>query len=159
MSSGAPLTGDDGTVFEIAKTAAGYASAAKILAAFHGSSGSAPVGSLIADAAGDLFGTTSNDGASGFGTVFEIKKTSNGYASAPITLVNFNRADGADPKGALIADAAGNLFGTTAGDNGTVFEITDSGFVTTGSGRPRLRLLQPATLCGRTGADRARSGT
>ena len=73
--------------------------------------------------------------------MFEIKKTSTGYASAPTTLVNFNRADGASPEGSLIADAAGDLFGTTVADNGTVFEVSGSGFVTTGTPPP----VTPAT--------------
>jgi hypothetical protein len=39
--------------------------------------------SLIADAHGDLFDTTPVDGANGLGTVFEIAKTTHGYASTP----------------------------------------------------------------------------
>jgi uncharacterized repeat protein (TIGR03803 family) len=70
----------------------------------------------------------------GFGTVFEIAKTAHGYASTPTTLVFFNSTDGADPTGSLIADAHGDLFGTTtdggANGDGTVFEITGSGFST-----------------------------
>jgi hypothetical protein len=66
--------------------------------------------------------------------VFEIVKTQSGYASAPITLVSFTGADGLYPQGSLIADAMGDLFGATgsfgAENDGTVFEITDSGFVT-----------------------------
>jgi hypothetical protein len=58
--------------------------------------------------------------------VFEIAKTANGYASTPTTLVSFNATNGAGPFGSLIADAHGDLFGTTAagGANGggTVFE-------------------------------------
>jgi uncharacterized repeat protein (TIGR03803 family) len=63
--------------------------------------------------------------------VFEIANTGTGY-SAPTTLWSFtDGADGADPYGALISDAAGDLFGTTAdggtyGD-GTVFEIAKTG--------------------------------
>jgi hypothetical protein len=140
--SGDPLSPFGGTVFEIVKTSAGYASTAKVLAAFDGPNGSQLVGGLIADAAGDLFGTTSDGGADSLdGTVFEIKKTSTGYASTPTTLVSFDDADGSDPQGSLIADANGDLLGTTPGGrgaaaNGTVFEITDSGFVTAGSGTP-----------------------
>ena len=52
---------------------------------------------LIADAAGDLFGTTTCGGANGDGTVFEIAKTGSGYASTPTTLVSFNGANGAYP--------------------------------------------------------------
>ena len=52
-------------------------------------------------------------GANGIGTVFEIAKTAHGYASTPTTLVSFNGTDGASPVGSLIADAHGDLFGTT----------------------------------------------
>ena len=48
------------------------------------------------------------------------------------TLVNFNGTDGALVYAGLIADAKGDLFGTTAlggaNGDGTVFEITGSGF-------------------------------
>src|SRR5262249_19097158 len=95
-----------------------------------------PFGSLIADAHGDLFGTTAAggaNGATGHGTVFEIAKTAHGYSSTPTTLVNFDFANGAEPRSSLIADAHGDLFGTTAGGgangDGTVYEITGSGFI------------------------------
>jgi uncharacterized repeat protein (TIGR03803 family) len=99
---------------------------------FNGTNGAEPHASLIADAHGDLFGTTLYGGANGDGTVFEIAKTAHGYASTPTTLVSFNGANGSFPYGSLIADAHGNLFGTAqlGGANGpplgdgTVFEIT-----------------------------------
>ena len=123
-----------GTVFEIAKTASGYASTPTTLVSFNGTDGAGPVNGLIIDSAGDLFGTTYSGGASGDGTVFEIAKTASGYASTPTTLVSFNGTDGAGPFAGLTADSAGDLFGTTyaggASGLGTVFEITDSGFVT-----------------------------
>jgi len=123
-----------GTVFEIVKTSSGYASTPSTLLNFNVTNGEAPQSGLIADANGNLFGTTFKGGTSGDGTVFEIVKTTSGYASAPTILVNFNGTNGAGPRGGLIADANGNLFGTTtaggrSGD-GTVFEITGSGFVT-----------------------------
>ena len=130
---------DAGAVFEIAKTASGYASAPTILASFYGGgNGYDPQGSLIADANGDLFGTTEYGGASGYGTVFEI--VNNGtlsapsYASTPTILASFNVSNGRYPLGSLIADANGDLFGTTeeggASGGGTVFEIakTASGY-------------------------------
>jgi uncharacterized repeat protein (TIGR03803 family) len=125
----------DGTVFEIAKTSSGYASTPTILVSFSGTNGVGPDGGLIADANGDLFGTTVDGGASNDGTVFEIPKTASGYASTPTTLVSFDGTNGANPDafGSLIADANGDLFGTTsnggANGDGTVFEITGSGFV------------------------------
>jgi uncharacterized repeat protein (TIGR03803 family) len=118
-------------VFKIAKTAGGYASTPTTLVSFNGTNGTAPAASLIADADGNLFGTTASGGANSEGTVFEIAKTAGGYASTPTTLVSFcalaNCADGATPAASLIADADGNLFGTTisagANGHGTVFEI------------------------------------
>ena len=83
-------------MFEIAKTASGYASTPTTLVSFNGTNGADPVGGLIADANGDLFGTTDSGGANGDGTVFEIAKTAGGYASTPTTLVSFNGTNGAD---------------------------------------------------------------
>jgi uncharacterized repeat protein (TIGR03803 family) len=105
----------EGAVFEIAKTAGGYASIPTTLVSFNGTNGADPIASLIAEANGDLFGTTEGGGANGFGAVFEIAKTAGGYASMPTTLVSFNGTNGAGPSGSLIADANGDLFGTTGG--------------------------------------------
>ena len=49
---------DDGTVFELVKSGSGY-SAPVTLVTFTGSNGANPMGGLISDATGDLFGTTS----------------------------------------------------------------------------------------------------
>ena len=128
-----PVDAANGTVFEIVKTASGYASTPTTLVSFNGSDGMFPASGLIADAEGNLFGTTSGGGANGQGTVFEIAKTADGYASAPTTLVSFNGTNGASPEAGLIADRSGNLFGTTmeggAYNDGAVFEVTDSGFL------------------------------
>ena len=124
----------DGTVFEIVKTTSGYASTPTTLVNLTYSSGANPYAGLIADANGDLFGTTFDAGAFGAGTVFEIVKTTSGYASTPITLVSFNGTNGEGPRGVLLADANGDLFGTTEYgglySDGTLFELTGSGFVT-----------------------------
>ena len=108
------------------------------LFSFDGTHGAFPLAGLIADAAGDLFGTTqAGGGANNDGTVFEIVKTASGYASTPTVLFSFDGTHGASPEAGLIADAAGDLFGTTAagGANGrgTVFEIvkTGSGYAST----------------------------
>jgi uncharacterized repeat protein (TIGR03803 family) len=128
-----------GAVFEIAKTANGYASTATILVTFRGATGVNPTGGLIIDANGNLFGTAYAGGASGYGTAFEIAKTANGYASTPTVLLNFTSSN-AHPSATLVADSNGNLFGTTVGgavNYGTVFEITGSGFVVA---RPTLTI-------------------
>src|SRR5215469_2995078 len=77
--------------------------------------GAAPQAGLIADANGNLFGTATYGGETGNGIVFEIEKTASGYAGTPTILVNFNGANGSLPYAGLIADANGNLFGTTQG--------------------------------------------
>ncbi len=120
-------TNNDGTVFEFIKTKSGYAHKPTILVSFTSADGANPYGDLIADAAGDLFGTTNQGGTNNKGTVFELAKNDSGYASTPTTLVSFTGTDGDYPYGSLITDAAGNLFGTTYGggtaNEGTVFEI------------------------------------
>ena len=67
--------------------------------------GSSPVGSLIFDAAGNLYGTTAAGGGTagkncplGCGTVFELKKQSNG-TWAELPLYRFNFPDGGFPRG------------------------------------------------------------
>jgi uncharacterized repeat protein (TIGR03803 family) len=102
----------------------------KTIVTFNRTNGANPQSSLIADAESDLFGTTPLGGANNDGTVFEIAKTGSGYASVPTTLVSFNGTNGANPDGSLIADANGDLFGTTEGGTtnaGTVFEIVNTG--------------------------------
>jgi uncharacterized repeat protein (TIGR03803 family) len=120
-------SGNAGTVFEIAKVNGSYAPTPTTLATFDGTNGAMPEAGLVMDAAGDLFGTTSTEGANGDGTVFEIKFSNGSYAATPTTLVSFASTDGANPQSTLIMDAAGDLFGTTnaggADNKGTIFEI------------------------------------
>jgi uncharacterized repeat protein (TIGR03803 family) len=116
---------NDGTVFEIAKSTGELTT----LATFTGANGANPLGTVISDAAGDLFGTTGYGGANGYGTVFEIAKSTGKLT----TLATFTGANGATPAGSLTIDAEGDLFGTTANGgaggaagDGTVFEIAKS---------------------------------
>ncbi len=105
------------------------------LVSFAGANGAYPLyGSLIMDAAGNLYGTTSQGGAYNAGTVFEV--TPNG---ALTTLYSFCVqavcADGSNPWGWLVGGADGNFYGTTAsgGTNGdgTIFKLTPGGALTT----------------------------
>jgi uncharacterized repeat protein (TIGR03803 family) len=82
------------------------------LASFNGANGESPYAGLITDAAGNLFGTTAFGGSNGDGTVFELVNNGGG-SYTQTTLVGFNGTDGANPFAGLIADAAGDLFGTT----------------------------------------------
>src|SRR5262249_13150028 len=92
-------------------------------AAFNYSNGSYPDSNLIMDSAGNLYGTTRNDGASNYGTVFELAKGSGTIT----TLASVNNTNGANPDAGLMMDASGNLYGTTSNGGehnyGTVFEL------------------------------------
>jgi uncharacterized repeat protein (TIGR03803 family) len=86
------------------------------------SDGSGPFGDLIADGAGNLYGTTSIGGASGFGVVFKL--ASDGTETV---LHSFALSDGANPYAGLIADGAGNLYGTTS-VGGILEDVSPIGF-------------------------------
>ncbi len=68
-----------------------------------------PVGRLLMDAKGNIFGTTSFGGTYGYGAVFEL--SASGKESI---LYSFTGGDdGSSPFDGLVMDAAGNLYGTT----------------------------------------------
>ena len=103
-----------------------------------GTDGDGPSGGLVRDAAGNLYGTTSQGGGSGCsfgcGTVFKVDAS-----GVETVFYRFQGgADGADPGGRLLLDAAGTLYGITAqgGDSscgqgcGTVFKLDSSGHET-----------------------------
>jgi uncharacterized repeat protein (TIGR03803 family) len=104
----------------------------KVLYEFDRTSGQGPNG-VIFDAAGNLYGTTSEGGA-GVGVVFQLKHRANGTWTEKV-LHSFQGPDGSRPQSELILDAAGNLYGTTyyggaSGSGcggfgcGTVFRLT-----------------------------------
>ena len=94
--------------------------------------GTHPYANLMADKSGTLYGTTSQGGANGAGTVFKI--TPDGTETV---LYSFKGgADGKGPGfGTLIEDAAGNLYGTTqfggVNNAGTIFKLAPDGTETT----------------------------
>jgi uncharacterized repeat protein (TIGR03803 family) len=78
-----------------------------------GSDGDMPYGPMIADSAGNLYGTTEFGGSQRFGTVFKLTKGTGG-AWTETVLYNFsNGTDGGQPQAGVVMDAAGNLYGTT----------------------------------------------
>lgn len=87
--------------------------------------GSGPVGGLVMDSAGNLYGTTPTGGASNFGTVFKMSPK-----GVETILHQFSLSDGANPRAGLTFDKAGNLYGTTewGGKNyGVVFKYSAKG--------------------------------
>ena len=90
--------------------------------------GADPQGTLALDSAGNLYGTTYGGGAYGVGTVFEI--SASGTESVLYSFAG-GATDGARPRGSLIMDSAGNLYGTTSAGGasglGTVYALSPTG--------------------------------
>jgi len=93
--------------------------------------GANPQSDLIADSAGNLYGTTLYGGAggSGFGTVFMLTPTEDPNIWTETVLYAFQGGpDGANPNGGLAINRKGVLFGTTqAGgqaNSGAVFQLS-----------------------------------
>jgi hypothetical protein len=88
-----------------------------------GSDGSLPRANVIADVAGNLYGTTNAGGSNnpcfggftGCGVVFELSppKTIGGPWKETVLYRFGGGADGSNPVAGLVADTAGNLYGTT----------------------------------------------
>ena len=85
------------------------------------------------DGVGNIYGTTVVGGAFGFGTVFELSPSANGWSQT--VLHSFAGApDGQYAYGGVTLDSAGNLYGTTVsggtgscgGGCGVVFQLTNS---------------------------------
>lgn len=94
------------------------------LVTFNVSNGSHPVGELVADSTGDLYGTTSSGGPGNAGTVFELSGINH---TTLTTVFNFNSTVGSGPLAGLTIDAQGDLFGTTANSTtsgGIAFELS-----------------------------------
>ena len=126
-----------GTVFKV--TPAGKE---QVLYRFKGlADGLMPMGSMVLDAKGGLYGTTLMGGntknidcdiqASGCGVVFGWTKS--GGMAVLYTFSGYP-VDGQNPRAELIFDKQGNLFGTTSGggpsNDGTVFKLTPTGVET-----------------------------
>jgi uncharacterized repeat protein (TIGR03803 family) len=106
----------NGGIFEVVKGSG----AVTDLASFSGTTVSAPMGNLLIDSAGNLYGTSKFGGANNYGSVYELAKGSNHVTIlASFTGPNGN---GQKPTAGLVMDGAGNLYGTTwGGPNSTIF--------------------------------------
>jgi uncharacterized repeat protein (TIGR03803 family) len=123
--NGGPFAG--GTVFKISPTGV-----ETVLYSFAGGTdGNLPHAALIQGRDGNFYGTTSNGGTSGNGTVFKMSPT-----GVETVLYSFagSTTDGRVPYSALIEGSDGNFYGTTSfggtSDLGTAFKITPAGVET-----------------------------
>lgn len=115
-----------GTVFKITPDGK-----EKILYSFlgteSGGDGESPWDSLIQDSAGNFYGTTELGGGSDYGTVFMVSPK----GKEKVLHQFYPPSDGGLPIGGLVADKAGNMYGTTAccgpNNGGVVFKIAPDG--------------------------------
>jgi uncharacterized repeat protein (TIGR03803 family) len=129
----------DGLVFELSPGSNGVWSETVLYTFTGGSDGSGPVGGLVFDHAGNLYGTAAYGGSSGCqtnwttgcGTVYELSPSSSDWTFN--VLYTFSGNDGGNPLAALTFDQSNNLYGTTmyggvseCGSCGTAFELSRS---------------------------------
>jgi uncharacterized repeat protein (TIGR03803 family) len=113
-----------GTVFKLTANADGTWTESVLYSFGANGGGDAPAASLIFDASGNLYGTTSRGGAHHNGTVFKLTPNADGSWTERV-LQNFRSAG--DSRAGLIFDAAGNLYGTAfsggPANGGAVFKL------------------------------------
>jgi uncharacterized repeat protein (TIGR03803 family) len=122
-----------GVVYELSPTASGPWTETVLYTFTGGADGALPLGGLIFDPSGNLYGTTYEAGnladcrKQGCGTVFELSPIAGGGWSETTIHTFAGGTDGANPEASLLRDASGNLYGTTSaggGKGGTVFELS-----------------------------------
>jgi uncharacterized repeat protein (TIGR03803 family) len=92
--------------------------------------GASPSSGLVFDQKGNLYGTTFAGGAYGYGTVFQL--TPKGKETVIYSFCSNPPScnDGAQPRGGLVFDQEGNLYGSANGGayaGGVVFKLTAEG--------------------------------
>jgi len=115
-----------GTVFE---PMSGGGWTESVLYSFQGGDdGDTPMGALVLDTLGNLYGTTEGGNPLGGGVVFELTPSSGGAWTESVLYSFQGGLDGYGPSGALAMDPAGSLYGTTEMGGfrnfGSVFKLT-----------------------------------
>ncbi len=99
-----------GLIFELQPNGNGWSE--KILYNFPGEmGGGSPVGQLLLNESGDLYGVTSGGGVNGVGSVFALIRASDSWTLQ--YLHSFDGYDGWFPANGVVADPKGNLYGST----------------------------------------------
>jgi uncharacterized repeat protein (TIGR03803 family) len=107
---------DNGTIYKL--TPSGTTYVVSFLYGFNGGNdGANPLGALILDKHGALYGTTQNGGASGFGIVFKLTRSGSAYKRHILHVFRGGK-DGATPRAKLLPSQSGALYGTTLNGGG-----------------------------------------
>jgi uncharacterized repeat protein (TIGR03803 family) len=118
-------TYQQGAVFELVRNGDSWTE--NILYSFAGApDGGAPLGGVIFDAAGNLYGTTSAGGSGGGGTIYQLHPSASGWTES--VLYSFQIGPGGEyPASAVTSNLSGMLFGATQSGGtdggGALFEL------------------------------------
>ncbi len=104
-----------GSVFELTPGSKGGWTEKTLLSFNGGSGGSTPVGGVIVDSSGNLYGTTKLGGAKGMGVAFKLSRSSSGVWTEKVLHSFGSGKDGQYPTASLVLDSESNLYGTTEG--------------------------------------------
>jgi uncharacterized repeat protein (TIGR03803 family) len=119
---------DAGTIFELSPTPGGDWTETILHNFNRNTEGGFPIGALIFDAGGNLYGATYGLGGNDYGIVFELSPSTVGNWTLHDLHDFGSGTDGRYAEGSVIADAAGNLYGTTqfggTHHDGVVFELS-----------------------------------
>jgi uncharacterized repeat protein (TIGR03803 family) len=136
-----------GVVFRLEAASPGESWTETVVHSFSGKSdGGNPQGDLTFDAAGDIYGIAGGGGSPGgdciwpspysCGTAYKLTPSSNGWLISVLhyfqmEIAGYWGTDGSSPRGGLVLDNAGNVYGTTLqggrhGD-GTIYQLSPHG--------------------------------
>jgi uncharacterized repeat protein (TIGR03803 family) len=119
-----------GTVYELQKSAAGYNYITLYSFGSQSRDGAYPLAGVTLDSAGNLYGTNTNGGTHGNGTVYKLTSGQSGWTETVIYSFR-NQEDGGFATEGITVGPSGELYGSTAagglGGGGVVFELTPFG--------------------------------
>ena len=116
-----------GAVYELSPRRVGEWDGRVIYSFQNGSDGNSPISNLVRDAAGNLYGTTS-EGGLGTGTIFKLAPIGGGQWTESVVHSFEGPPDGGNSYNGMVVDRFGNFYGATVhggkDDDGSVYKFT-----------------------------------
>jgi uncharacterized repeat protein (TIGR03803 family) len=116
-----------GAVYELTPRPTGEWGARAIYSFQNGNDGNSPISNLVSDAAGNLYGTTS-EGGLGSGTIFKLSPVGGGHWTESVVHSFEGPPDGGFSYNGMVVDPFGNFYGATVhggtADDGCVYKFT-----------------------------------
>jgi uncharacterized repeat protein (TIGR03803 family) len=116
-----------GTVYELSPRQTGEWKERILYSFQNGSDGNSPISNLVPDAAGNLYGTTS-EGGLGSGTIFKLTPSGGGQWTESVVHAFAGSPDGSSSYNGMVVDPFGNFYGATVhggtSDDGSVYQFT-----------------------------------